>query len=265
MRVAIEKDEAAAAERAAAVVARLVRSRHRCILGLASGRTMEPVYASLTRQHRGEGLSFRDVSAFGLDEYIGAATSDPWGFHAFLRRHLVNETDLPRASVHLPNGKARDVFAEAARFERAIERAGGIDLQLLGLGRNGHLGFNQPGSSLGSRTRVKALTRETLTDNRDDLPDLGDAKPSAAITMGLATILATHACLLLAVGAAKAAAVAAMVEGPLAARVPASVLQLHPKATVVLDEAAAAQLERVEYYRRAEEIQRELEGPRRGP
>jgi glucosamine-6-phosphate deaminase len=255
----IEPEADAAADRVAALVAQAIRSKPRCVLGLAAGRTMEPVYAKLVERHEREGLSLRDVTAFNLDEYIGAAPDDAWSFRSFALRHLVGPTDLPPASIHAPSGVAPDVFAEARRYEEAIADAGGIDLQLLGLGRNGHVGFNEPGSSLGSRTRAKALTQETLRANRDELPALGRAAPQAAITMGLGTILAARACLLLATGSAKAAAVAALVEGPVTSRLPASILQHHPEATVVLDEAAARRLQDRPYYRRAEALQRRLE------
>lgn len=262
MRVVIETEPGEAAGRVAGIVADALRSNPRCVLGLAAGRTMEPVYAKLVESHEREGVSFRDVIAFNLDEYIGAAPSDEWSFQSFTFRHLVEPTDLPRSSLHVPSGAAEDVFEEARRYEETIRNSGGIDLQLLGLGRNGHLGFNEPGSSLGSRTRAKALTEATLRANRDELPKLGDAAPQAAITMGLGTILSARSCLLLATGLAKASAVAAMIEGPVTSRVPASVLQHHPEATVVLDAAAAERLEGRQYYQRAEQLQRQLE--RRG-
>jgi glucosamine-6-phosphate deaminase len=220
---------------------------------------VEPVYARLAAIHRDEGLSLRGITTFNLDEYVGATRDDAWSFYRFTLRHLVEPTDLPAASVHVPDGAASDIFAEAERYDAAIREAGGIDLQLLGLGQNGHIGFNEPGSSLGSATRAKALTEQTLRANQADLPALGGERPEAAITVGLGTILSARSCLLLAVGSAKAAAVAAMVEGPVTARVPASVLQHHPNATVVLDASAAAGLAAQEYYEHAERLQRQLE------
>ncbi len=259
MRIVIETEPDAAAARVASIVADAIRSNPRCVLGLAAGRTMDPVYSKLVESHKREGVSFRDVTTFNLDEYIGAAPNDEWSIQCFTFRCLVEPTDLPRSSAHAPNGAAADVFEEARRYEETIRNSGGIDLQLLGLGRNGHLGFNEPGSSLGSRTRAKALTEETLRANRDELPNLGDAVPQAAITMGLGTILSARSCLLLATGSANACAVAAMVEGPVTSRVPASILQHHPDATVVLDAAAAERLEGRQYYQRAEQLQRQLE------
>jgi glucosamine-6-phosphate deaminase len=259
VRIVIESSAQAAEERIARIVADAIRWNPSCVLGLAAGRTVEPVYARLAAIHREEGLSLRTVTTFNLDEYVGATHDDSWSFHRFVAEHLVEPTDLPASSVHAPEGNAADLFAEAQRYEEAIQRAGGIDLQLLGLGQNGHIGFNEPGSSLASPTRAKALTEETLRANQADLAASGSTAPQAAITMGLGTILAARACLLLAVGSAKANAVAAMVEGPVTARVPASVLQQHPRATVVLDAAAAAQLEARDYYERAERLQRQLE------
>ena len=259
MRIVIETEPDAAAARVARIVAAAIRSNPGCVLGLAAGRTMDPVYAKLVEGHEREGVSFRGVTTFNLDEYIGAAPNDEWSFQYFTIRCLVEPTDLPRASAHAPSGAAADVFEEARRYEETIRNSGGIDLQLLGLGRNGHLGFNEPGSSLGSRTRAKALTEETLRANRAELPSLGDAVPQAAITMGLGTILSARSCLLLATDSTKASAVAAMVEGPVTSRVPASILQQHPDATVVLDAAAAERLEGRPYYQRAEQLQRQLE------
>ena len=259
MRVVIESSAQAAADRAARSLADSVRSNPHCVLGLATGRTVEPVYARLAALHRDQGLSLRSVTAFNLDEYVGASRDDAWSFYRFAFRHLVEPTDLPAASLHVPDGAAPDIFAEAERYDAAIREAGGIDLQLLGLGQNGHIGFNEPGSSLGSATRAKALTEETLRANQADLPGLGRDLPEAAITVGLGTILSARSCLLLAVGAAKAGAVAALVEGPVTARVPASVLQHHPNATVVLDAAGAAGLEARQYYEHAERLQRRLE------
>jgi len=242
--------------RAAAQVARALRAQPGCVLGLAAGRTMIPLYDELVRLHETEALSFAAATAFTLDEYVGVAPDQPGSFGRFLRERLARRTDL--RTLHLPD-VARPDLAEAARaYEAEIRAAGGIDLQLLGLGVNGHLGFNEPGSSLGSRARVKTLSEETLAAN-PDLPAPARER-RLAITLGLGTILEARACLLIATGAAKAAAVAAAVEGPLTASVPASVLQLHPEVTAYVDEAAAEGLVRRRYYVEAEALQRRLEG-----
>jgi glucosamine-6-phosphate deaminase len=256
----IEETPEAVYRTAASWMAELIRSQPACVLGLATGRTMVPLYAELVRLHREEDLALVEVTTFNLDEYVGVAHQDPRSFHHFMHEHLVSPTDLRSESVHLPDGFAEDLFAEADRYESLIREAGGIDLQLLGLGKNGHLGFNEPGSSLTSLTRVKALTRDTLHANEQDLPDLGSGRLEVAITMGLGTILAARRCFLLALGASKADAVAAMIEGPVAAHLPASTLQMHRQVTVILDAAAAAKLADQDYYLRAEALQRKLEG-----
>ncbi len=260
MRVVIEETAEAVYRTAASWIAQLIRSQPASVLGLATGRTMVPFYAELVRLHREEGLTLAEVVTFNLDEYVGVAPEDPRSFHQFMQENLVTATDLPPDSVHLPNGLAEDLFAEADHYESLIWEAGGIDLQLLGLGKNGHLGFNEPGSSLRSLTRVKALTRDTLLANERDLPELGSGHPEAAITMGLGTILDARRCFLLALDESKADAVAAMIEGPVAAHLPASALQMHRQVTVILDAAAASKLHDQDYYLRAEAMQRKLEG-----
>jgi glucosamine-6-phosphate deaminase len=264
VRIVIEDSAEAAARRVAALVAACVAARPTAVLGLAAGRTMIPVYAELVRLHRAGALSLRGVTTFNLDEYVGAGPDAPFGFLRFVQTHLVERTDLRPEAVHSPDGLAADWRREAERYEGALRAAGGIDLQLIGIGRNGHLGFNEPGSSLRGRTRAAPLSRTTLEANRDQLAPLGANAPRAGISMGLGTILDARRCLLHAIGAEKARAVAAMIEGPLAARLPASVLQLHPDATVVLDPAAASELHDRSELADAERLQRELE-ERDGP
>lgn len=261
VRVVIKPNAAAVHAEAARHLACFAAVRPNCVLGLATGATMEPVYAELARLHIEGSLSLQRATSFNLDEYVGVGPQAPHSFSVFMQRHLVERTDIDPAAVHLPNGLADDPADEALRYEQAIADAGGIDLQLLGVGRNGHIGFNEPGSSLGSLSRVKTLTTETLAANQHTLPDASETRPRAAITMGLATILAARSCVAVAVGPAKADAVAAMIEGPLTAMIPASVLQLHAAVTVIIDDEAAAQLTRRDYYMQAEELQRELEAP----
>lgn len=208
---------------------------------------MEPVYAGLLDRTRAGQVSLDRMTSFNLDEYVGLSPEHPQSYHAFMQERLFAPLKLEPARTHLPRGDAPDPVAEAARYDAAITHAGGIDLQLLGIGRNGHIGFNEPSSSLASPTRVKTLTRATREANaRFFGPD--EAVPRFAITMGIATILRSRHAVLLATGAAKAEAVAAMAEGPLSARCPASALQMHPKVTVVLDTEAAAGLELRQYY-----------------
>ena len=246
MKVLIVDTAEAAAARVAAILAAELAARPAAVLGLATGETMRPVYARLAALHRDGGADFARATTFNLDEYVGVGPDHPASFHAFMREALFAHVNLDPARCHLPRGDAPDAEAEARRYEAAIAAAGGIDLQLLGIGRNGHLAFNEPTSSLASRTRIKTLTEAT---RRANAPAFGTGPvPRQAITMGIATILAARACLLLATGEATAAAVARMVEGPLGADCPATALQMHPAATIVLDAAAAGRLALGEYY-----------------
>ena len=258
MRVVIER-EAELYRLAAERVARTIRAKPDCVLGLATGRTMIPLYDELARLHESEGLSFAAVTAFHLDEYVGVAPGAPGSFRRFVRERLEARTDLRPGAVHAPDASAADPAAAARAYEAALFAAGGIDLQLLGLGVNAHIGFNEPGSSLASRTRVKTLSDETLAANAESLPAAARER-RLAITMGLGTILDARACLCIATGPAKAGAVAATIEGPLTASAPGSVLQLHPEVTIYVDEPAAAGLLRRRYYLDAEARERALEG-----
>lgn len=215
------------------------------VLGLATGSSPLPVYAALLHRRETGRLDFTDVRAFTLDEYIGLPRSHPQSYHSVIRREF---TDAAGIDVDGPDGQAHDIPAEAARFEAAIRAAGGVDVQLLGLGTDGHIGFNEPGSSLGSRTRVKTLTAQTRSDNARFFDDIEEV-PVHVLTQGLGTILDARHLVLVATGAGKAAAVAAAVEGPVSASCPASVLQLHPHVTLLVDEAAAADLRLADYYR----------------
>ncbi|MGR3464487.1 glucosamine-6-phosphate deaminase [Limimaricola sp.] len=208
---------------------------------------MEPVYARLVEAVRAGTVRLDRMTSFNLDEYVGLPPDHAQSYHAFMRAQLIAPLGLDPARLHLPRGDAPDPVAEARRYEAAILAAGGIDLQLLGIGENGHIGFNEPSSSLASPTRVKTLNRGTRAANARFFGP-GETVPRHAITMGIATILQARHALMLATGAHKAAAVAAMAEGPVSARCPASALQMHPRATIVLDAAAAAKLELRDYY-----------------
>ncbi|ARO13862.1 glucosamine-6-phosphate deaminase [Ketogulonicigenium robustum] len=247
MKVLILETTADAEARAAGIIAETVKAKPSAVLGLATGGTMLPLYAALRRMHTDEGLSFAQVTTFNLDEYVGLAPSHPASYHHYMRDVLFDHIDIDLANTHLPRGDAADPIAEADAYEALIASAGGIDLQLLGIGRNGHIGFNEPTSSLSSRTRIKTLTESTHAANRPYFAE-GEALPKYALTMGIGSILAARHCVLLATGAAKADVVAAMIEGPLAAVCPASALQLHPCATIVLDRAAASTLNLTSYY-----------------
>lgn len=209
-------------------------------LGLAAGSTPRPLYAELARRCEAGALDLSRVDFFALDEYVGLAPEHPRSFHRELERVLLSRVNADPARVHLLAGDAPDPEAEAAAYEARIARRGGIGLQILGVGRNGHLGFNEPGSSFASRTRVVELAPETRAANR--LEELGDEAPTHAITLGIANLLEARALLVLATGPAKAPAVSAMLEGPVGPACPASAVRGHGDATVLLDREAAAGL-----------------------
>jgi glucosamine-6-phosphate deaminase len=248
MELIIQHDKNAAALLVARIVANEIRARPRAVLGLATGSTMEAVYAHLVRMHRETGLDFAGVRTFNLDEYVGLAPDDPNSYRRFMNEHLFQQVNINLANTHLPNGCAPDLGAECRHYEQLMANAGGIDLQLLGIGKSGHIGFNEPLSALKSRTREKALTPTTIKQNA---PFFGgeEKMPRRALTMGVGTILDARRCILLATGEPKADIIAQAVEGPITSMVTASALQLHPKATVIVDEAAAAKLKEKEYYR----------------
>ena len=263
MELIIQKDQEAAALLVARIVANEVRANPRSVLGLATGGTMEAVYRQLVRMHREQGLDFSRCSSFNLDEYVGLPADDVNSYRYFMDDRLFKRINIRLENTHLPNGCASDLAAECRRYEALISVSGGIDLQLLGIGKTGHIGFNEPLSALRSRTREKALTPTTIKQNA---PFFGgeDRMPRRAITMGVGTILDAKRCILLATGEGKAEIIARAVEGPITSMVTASALQLHPKATVIVDEAAAAHLKEREYYRWIFANEPEWEGYREG-
>lgn len=264
MRVIVEPTPDGVARRAARFVAGLVRRRPDCVLGLATGGTPLGLYAELVRMHREEGLDFSRVVTFNLDEYVGLEPSHPQSYRYFMQQHLFDHVNIDPRNTHVPDGRALDFEAHCAQYERMIHEAGGIDLQVLGIGSDGHIAFNEPGSSLGSRTRLKTLTHETIRDNARFFGG-EDAVPRLAVTMGVGTILESRQCLLLACGSHKAQAVADTIEGPVTAQVTASALQLHRDVIVVLDEEAARMLRRRDYYRQVEEARQRLESGQVNP
>ncbi|GAC56665.1 glucosamine-6-phosphate deaminase [Gordonia hirsuta DSM 44140 = NBRC 16056] len=218
-------------------------------LGLATGSSPVPTYTELIRRHREEGLSFRGMQAVLLDEYVGLPPNHPEAYARFIRDNFTDHVDFD--AVHSPDGMAADAKGAAAEYDELIARLGPVDVQLLGIGSNGHIGFNEPSSSLTSRTRIKTLTEKTRRDNARFFGGDLEQVPLHVVTQGLGTICeATHLALV-ATGETKAEAIAAAVEGPLSASCPASILQWHPRATVVLDPAAASRLRDIEYYRYA--------------
>lgn len=248
MEVIIRPDANTAADLVAKIIARELRANPHLVLGLATGRTMEGVYARLVRMAREEKLDFSLCRTFNLDEYVGLRGGDRHSYRHYMNDHLFHQVNIDPRNTHLPDGMAADLDAECERYEALIRKAGGIDLQLLGVGQDGHIGFNEPLSALRSRTRVKALTPTTLAQNA---PLFGgeDKVPRRAITMGVGTIQECRRCLVLATGSEKAGIIARAVEGPITSMISATALQLHPRCTVVVDELAAAALQGAEYYR----------------
>lgn len=215
----------------AARLAAQLRGKPDSVLGLATGNSMVGVYRALVDMHRNEGLSFARATSFNLDEYCGLPDGHPSSFASYMQEHLLAHADMPRNSAHLPDENS------CAEYEAAIAKEG-IDLQILGIGRNGHIGFNEPGAPVTSRTRVVELAAATRAANQRDFPD-GEAVPTHAVTMGIATILSARSILLLATGEAKADALARALEGPITPDNPASFLRLHSDVTVISDRDAA--------------------------
>ncbi|GLJ62832.1 MULTISPECIES: glucosamine-6-phosphate deaminase [Microbacterium] len=229
-------------------IARLIRRRPDAVLGLATGSTPLPVYEAL--RTRLSGVDVSQVRGFALDEYVGIDPAHPESYRSVISREVVEPLGFDPARIRTPDGSLEGIEHAGDAYEAAIEEAGGVDLQILGIGTDGHIGFNEPGSSFASRTRVKTLTRQTREDNARFFDSIDDV-PMHCITQGLGTILRARHLVLLAFGAGKAEAVAGAVEGPVSASLPGSAIQLHPHVTVVVDEAAASRLRDADYYRYA--------------
>lgn len=248
MEVVICPDGAAAAVLAADAIEALVAHKPAAVLGVATGSSPLEVYAELGRRVDEGRLSLAGASAFMLDEYVGLAADHPQRYRHVIEAEFVAKVDIDPARVHGPDGLAEDIPAACAAYERAIQDAGGVDLQLLGIGTDGHIAFNEPGSSLASRTRIKTLTAQTRRDNARFFGGDIAAVPSHCLTQGIGTIMAARHLVLLATGRAKAEAVHQLVEGPISAMWPATALQLHEHVTVLLDPAAAARLQLSSYF-----------------
>lgn len=249
MELVIVDDAAAGARLVGATIARLVTGQASPVLGLATGSTPLPVYDDLVRRYNEGSVSFAHVRGFALDEYVGLPREHPESYRAVLQREIVGRVDFAPDAVTTPDGWSDDSRAACDQYESAIADAGGIDLQILGVGTDGHIGFNEPTSSLASPTRIKTLTQQTREDNARFFHDDVGQVPRHVLTQGIGTILRAGHLVLLAWGSNKAEAVAATVEGPVTSMVPSSALQLHPHATVVVDAAAGSQLRLADYYR----------------
>ncbi|MBE1877187.1 glucosamine-6-phosphate deaminase [Myceligenerans pegani] len=226
----------------------LLTARPRSVLGLATGSSPLKVYDELVRRHEA-GLSFAHARAFMLDEYVGLPDDHPERYRNVIEREIASRVDFAPGAVRGPDGNAEDLERACADYEAAIAATGGVDLQLLGIGTDGHIAFNEPGSSLASRTRIKTLTRQTREDNARFFGGAVDDVPRHCLTQGLATIMSAKHLLLLATGRAKAEAVHQLVEGPISAMWPATIMQMHPHASVLVDDAAASRLQLADYYR----------------
>src|SRR6476659_5021552 len=232
---------------AGTIVADVLNTKPNAVLGMATGSTPLGLYQQLVRMHREQGLDFTQVTTFNLDEYVGLRPEHPQSYHYFMHENFFRHVNIAPGNIYIPSGTTSNYRAFCDLYERRIEECGGIDVQILGIGSDGHIAFNEPGSSLSSRTRLKTLAKSTIDDNTRFFERSSDV-PIYAITMGVGTILEARQLVMLATGANKAQAVAAMVEGPVTSMTTASALQLHPSAQVFLDESAAGQLKMREYY-----------------
>lgn len=248
MEIIILPTPAEVGQLAARKVAQTISTKPAAVIGLATGSSPLEIYAALAAQVQGGFLDTRQVRGFALDEYVGLPREHPQSYASVIHREVVEPMRLDPAQVQLPDGRAADLEAACEAYEAAIRDAGGVDIQILGIGGNGHIGFNEPTSSLRSRTRLKTLAPQTRADNARFFDD-PEQVPTHCVTQGLGTIMDAYEILLVAQGSGKGAAVAAAVEGPVTAMCPGSILQFHPHATVIVDEAAAAQLVLADYYR----------------
>lgn len=256
MEIIILANREAVYEEASSRVVEWIRKKPSAVLGLATGKTMLGIYKNLIADHELGRVDFSAVKTINLDEYLGLDRADPLSFHSYMYQNFFKFVNIKKQNILIPDPLPEDVETECGAYEEAIKERGGIDVQLLGIGRDGHIGFNEPSSSLMARTRVKTLTDETLKDN------FGSTEgPRFAITMGIGTILDAKEIILVAIGEEKAKAVSSMIEGPITSSCPASVLQLHPKVKVILDNQAANLLERKDYYLWVWEHKKEADKP----
>jgi glucosamine-6-phosphate deaminase len=256
MEIVIRETYEEMSKAAAKEVARTLNSKPNAVLGLATGSTPLGLYKELVRMHKDEGLNFSQVTTFNLDEYVGLKENHSQSYHYFMHENLFKHVNIPRQNIYIPSGTTDNYKAFCEWYEQRIRDCGGVDLQVLGIGSDGHIAFNEPTSSLGSRTRIKTLARQTIEDNARFFDKREDV-PIYAITMGVGTILEARRIMLLANKASKAEAVAAAIEGPVTCMITASALQLHRDVLFFLDRPAAGKLKMIDYY---EWIQSNLPG-----
>jgi glucosamine-6-phosphate deaminase len=252
MEVIIKPDYDQVCTESAAIIREAWIRKNALVLGLATGKTPLGLYKRLIRLYQEKEMDFSSVIAFNLDEYLGLTESHPQSFAYYLEQNLFRQVNIRKENVHRLEGRPSDIEEHCRAYEHKIKSVGGIDVQILGIGKNGHIAFNEPGSALSSRTRLKILSRETVEANRPFFKDEREM-PRFCLTMGIGTILEAKMIVLLASGKDKAEIVARAIEGPVTASVPASVLQFHPRAKLVIDEAAAVELTNGPYYRWAYE------------
>ena len=248
MEIVITENFNIATQMAAGIIKRAILRKKNLVLGLATGKTPLLLYSELIGLHKNEELDFSGITSFNLDEYVGLPEDHPSSYAHYMKNNLFDHINVNRDCVHVPDGMAQDFDRYAGEYEAEIGKAGGIDLQILGLGEDGHIGFNEPSSSLASRTRIKTITESTLRANSKYFKNM-DEQPRHVITMGVGTILDARQIIVLAEGGKKASAVARMIEGPVSAMSPASALQLHPGVTVFIDEKAGKKLKLKKYYK----------------
>jgi glucosamine-6-phosphate deaminase len=252
LRIVIKETYDEISKAGARVVAKILNSKPNMVLGCATGSTPLGLYRELIRMHREDGLDFSQVTTFNLDEYVGLSDKHPQSYHYFMRENFFKHVNIAPHNIYIPSGTTDNYEAFCRWYEKRIVECGGIDVQILGIGADGHIGFNEPSSSLGSRTRIKTLAKKTIEDNARFFEDPKNV-PVYAITMGVGTIMEAYKIVLLASGKSKAQAIAAAIEGPVNSMVTASALQLHRDANIFLDREAASQLKMIDYYEWIEE------------
>jgi glucosamine-6-phosphate deaminase len=258
MRVLVYDSPDTAADKVAQTILRALGRKPELVLGFATGSTPVGVYSRLIRAHKEEGVDFSRVHTFNLDEYLDLPENHPQSYRRFMEEHLFSGLNVPRSSIHFPPSQGNDLHRQCQEYENLIRARGGIDIQILGIGSNGHIGFNEPTSSLASRTRVKTLAEKTLKDNSRFYSE-GEEQPQLASTMGIGTILEARKIVLQAFGVKKADAVKAAVEGPITSFWPGSALQLHKDTSLYLDPGSASKLTLLSYYRKVESNESALE------
>ncbi|MGG3891409.1 glucosamine-6-phosphate deaminase [Metabacillus fastidiosus] len=243
MKLIVVKNSDEMSKLAAEKMLAVIKEKPNATIGLATGGTPKGVYAELRKDHQANGTSYGQIKTVNLDEYVGLSPDDPNSYHYYMNEEFLSHINIKEENIHLPNGIADDLQTECKRYEEIISSLGGIDLQLLGIGHNGHIGFNEPGTSFESRTHLVHLTEETIQANSRYFDSI-DNVPTKALTMGIKTILESNEIILVANGKEKAKAIKFLVEDPIDELVPASALRAHENVTIIVDEAAASLLQK---------------------